>query len=302
MSEEKRISLVLGSGGARGHAHIGVIEALLARGYRIESIAGSSMGALIGGLYAAGKLEAYKEWVLDLKMMGVLSMLDLTFSKAGVIKGGRVLEVLDGMIGDQLIEDLPIRYTAVATDLKRQKEVWMTKGPLRQAIRASIAVPSIFTPAEFEGRMLLDGGILNPVPVAATVSDMTDLTIAVNLSGESNESPSIPLPEAEVVKRNSLRDHWNNLVEKAGGMFGGFGGEEELREDMSFFEIWHETIETMQNTLANYRLAGYPPDLTINIPKDACRFQDFHKAYELITLGRIIATRALEQFEKRNGN
>ena len=150
----KSISLVLGSGGARGYAHIGIIEVLEDYGYEIKSIAGSSMGALIGGLYACGKLDVYKEWVLTLDVLDVLKLLDFTIGKIGFIKGDRVFSIMEEMIGENNIEDLPIAFTAVATDLTTQKEVWLQRGNLGVAVRASIAIPTIFTPVEIKNKII----------------------------------------------------------------------------------------------------------------------------------------------------
>jgi len=164
----KSVSLVLGSGGARGLAHIGIIEWLNDNGYDIQSISGSSMGALVGGIYAAGKLDNYRDWVQSLDKTDVVKFLDFSFSSTGLFKGDRIIDNLRKMVGNHLIEDLSIGFTAVATDLERQREVWFTRGPLFDAIRASIAVPTIFTPHKYKGRYLLDGGLLNPVPIAPT--------------------------------------------------------------------------------------------------------------------------------------
>jgi NTE family protein len=192
MSKHKQtLSLVLGSGGARGYAHIGVIEELLAQGYEIGSVSGSSMGALIGGLYASGKLEEYKEWVLGLDLLDVAKLIDFSFTRTGMIRGDKVFAVMETMIGNVMIEDLPIPFTAVATDLMKQKEVWMQKGKLVDAIRASIAIPTIFTPKQMGERHLVDGGVLNPLPIAPTVADDTDLTIAVNLGAHSTKKYKI---------------------------------------------------------------------------------------------------------------
>ena len=177
------VSLVLGSGGARGLAHIGVIQWLTENGYDIRSIAGSSMGALVGGIYAASKLEIYAEWVLALERMQVLRLLDPTFGRDGLFKGERIMGVLRELIGDCAIEDLPMSFTAVATDLESGEEVWLREGKLFDAIRASIATPLVFTPFKHGARTLLDGALVNPVPIAPTLNDDTDLTIAVNLSG-----------------------------------------------------------------------------------------------------------------------
>ncbi|MCO6411442.1 MAG: patatin-like phospholipase family protein, partial [Thiogranum sp.] len=190
--KKRTVSLVLGSGGARGYAHIGVIGWLQDHGFDIRSIAGSSMGALIGGIYAAGKLDAYANWVRALERRDVLQLLDLSFGRSGLFKGERVIRALRDLIGDYDIEDLPVSFTAVATDLDAEKEVWLSKGPLFDALRASIAIPTLFTPFECNGRRLVDGGLVNPLPIAPTLRDMTDLTIAVNLSGQAEADVEPP--------------------------------------------------------------------------------------------------------------
>ena len=180
----KRVSLVLGSGGARGLAHIGVIRYLEEQGYRIDSISGSSMGALIGGIYATGKLEVYAEWVSALEKIDILRLLDISFSDGGFLRGDKVIRALRELIGDHQIEDLPISYTAVASDLKRQREVWLKAGSLFDAIRASIAIPTLFTPVRHEGRLLVDGGLVNPVPVSVVRAMGADVVIAVNINAD----------------------------------------------------------------------------------------------------------------------
>ncbi|HJX16111.1 MAG TPA: patatin-like phospholipase family protein, partial [Candidatus Deferrimicrobiaceae bacterium] len=171
---DQTVSLVLGSGGARGLAHIGVIDCLTENGYEIRSIAGSSMGAMIGGIYAAGKLDVFTRWVLALQRLDVIRLLDLSFGSTGLFKGERVIDVLKELIGDRNIEDLPVPFTAVAMDIQNGKEVWLSRGPLFDAIRASIAIPTIFTPHTIEGRQLVDGGLVNPIPIAPTLRDRTD--------------------------------------------------------------------------------------------------------------------------------
>ena len=156
----KTISLVLGSGGARGYAHIGVIEAIEKKGYEIKSIAGSSMGALIGGLYAVGKLEEYKQWVLNLNYYDIYQLLSISLVDGGLVDAEKVFDKIKNFIGDVNIEDLPIQYKAVATDLNTQEPIIFEKGKLIDAIRASIAVPTIFVPVYKDNRILVDGGII----------------------------------------------------------------------------------------------------------------------------------------------
>ena len=206
MTEEGRsVSLVLGSGGARGLAHIGVIAELEARGYRIASIAGCSIGALIGGIYAAGKLDAYTEWVSDISKLDMVALLDLAWQNDGLVKGDKIINKLVDLVGDQRIEDLPIPFTAVATDITNGTEVWMSSGRLFDAVRASISLPLFFTPFEYRNAKLIDGGCLNPVPIAPTWRDETDLTIAVNLGGEPEVSRIYGLANDLLDRRDCYR-------------------------------------------------------------------------------------------------
>jgi NTE family protein len=187
----KTVSLVLGSGGARGLAHIGVIHWLEENGYQVRSISGCSMGALIGGMYACGKLDVFEGWVRAISKLDIVKLLDISWGKQGLVEGERIMAALKGLVGDRLIEDLPIEYTAVASDIQREKEVWLKRGSLFDAIRASISLPLFFTPFEIDGVKLLDGGILNPVPIAPTFEDGTDITIAVNLGASPSQTGKI---------------------------------------------------------------------------------------------------------------
>ena len=286
-SDKQTVSLVLGSGGARGYAHIGVIEELLSRGYEIKSISGSSMGALIGALYACGKMEAYKEWVLGLDLMDVVKLVDFSFTGTGMIQGDKVFAVIEEMIGDVMIEDLPIPFTAVATALIKQKEVWIQKGRLIDAIRASIAIPTVFTPKKIGDRYLIDGGILNPLPIAPTVADDTDITIAVSLSANVANHYKIRIPEREREKENGMQEIFFETAQKAKELF----SREKKRtfDEMGMFDIVGRTIDIMQNAVMECKMAGYAPDIIIGIPNGACGFYEFNRAYEMIELGRIIA-------------
>jgi len=282
----KTVSLVLGSGGARGLAHIGVINWLTEQGYDIRSISGASMGALVGGIYASGHLDVYTEWVTRLEKMDVLGLLDFSFGEGGLIKGERIIRVLRDLIGDYQIEDLPLAFTAVATDLDNQKEVWLNKGPLFEAIRASMAIPSIFTPVIYHGMRLVDGGLLNPIPIAPTLKDKTDITIAVNLSARPRSRPAItrtsapaeeePATEEDASYRENIPHFIDRLHDK---IF------ESSPADIGLLDIITNSLDTMQNSIARFRLAAYGPDIIINIPSDVCLFYEFYRAKELIQIG-----------------
>jgi NTE family protein len=283
MAKKNRISLVLGSGGARGYAHIGVIEELEKRGYEIVSISGASMGALIGGLYACGKLEEYKQWVLELDPLDVAALLDFSFQSGGLIKGEKVFGKISEMIGNQTFESLPIKMTAVATDLEQKKEIWFQSGDLLQAIRASIAIPTFFTPLKMNEMILADGGILNPLPVAPTMSDISDMTIAVNLYADIPK-PKISITAEEKTQIDAIKDVFMETVDR-------FLPED---NDLTMFDVLDRTLDTMQNGLTRYRLGGYPPDILIEISKDICNTYDFHKAAEVIESGRVAAREQLD--------
>ena len=295
MVEKKQISLVLGSGGARGYAHIGVIEELLEHGYEIKSISGSSMGALIGALYACGKLEVFKEWVLGLDLLDVAKLVDFSFTGTGIIQGDKVFQVIEEMIGDVMIEDLPIPFTAVATDLNKQKEVWIQKGNLIDAVRASIAIPTVFTPKKIAERYLIDGGVLNPLPIAPTVSDDTDSTIAVNLSAKVTKDYKLHIPKREREKESGMQEIFFEMAQKAEQLF----SREKKRTfgEMGMFDIMGRTIDIMQNAVLDCKMAGYSPDIIIGIPNDACGFYEFNRAFEMIELGRIIAKEHLQELK-----
>lgn len=292
-SEKKTVSLVLGSGGARGYAHIGVIEELLAHGYEIKSISGSSMGALIGALYACRKLEVYKEWVLGLDLMDVVKLVDFSFAGTGMIQGDKVFRVIEEMIGDVMIEDLPIPFTAVATALIKQKEVWIQKGSLVDAIRASIAIPTVFTPKKIGDRYLIDGGILNPLPIAPTVADDTDITIAVNLSANVSNHYKIHIPEREREKENGMQEIFFETAQKTKELF--TREKKSTFDEMGMFDIVGRTIDIMQNAVMECKMAGYAPDIIIGIPNDACGFYEFNRAYEMIELGKMVTKEYLKE-------
>ena len=293
MKSKTKISLVLGSGGARGYAHIGVIEELLKNNYEIRSISGSSMGALIGALYACGKLEVFKEWILALDLLDVAKLVDFSFTGTGIIQGDKVFQVIEEMIGDVMIEDLPIAYTAVATDLIKQKEVWIQKGRLLDAVRASVAIPSILTPKKIGERYLIDGGVLNPLPIAPTVSDDTDSTIAVNLSANVTKNYKIHIPKKEREKESRMQKIFFEMAQKAENLFS--REDKSAFEEMGMFDIMGRTIDIMENAILECKMAGYAPDIIIGIPNDACGFYEFNKAYEMIELGRIIVKEHLKE-------
>ena len=275
------MSLVLGSGGARGLAHIGVIHWLEENDFKIKSIAGCSIGAVIGGIYAAGKLDVYEQWVCALTKVDILTLLDLSWDKSGLVRGEKLVNTLIGLVGEKLIEDLPVSFTAVATDLRGQKEVWMRSGSLFDAMRASFAIPLFFTPFRYNGVDLVDGGILNPVPVAPTADDETDSTIAVDLNGPA-ETPIEPavVTAAPQSPPSPLRERIDRFIGRLQPSMPGGGS-----RDWGPYEIAMQGFEAMQCTIARQQLAAYPPDIVIDIPRNACKMLEFDRADEMIALG-----------------
>ncbi|MEH6380624.1 MAG: patatin-like phospholipase family protein, partial [Dietzia cercidiphylli] len=178
-----KVALALGSGGARGYAHIGAIRELESRGHEVVGVSGASMGAVVGSLLAAGELDRFEEWVRGLAQRDVLRLLDVSFAGGGAIRANKIMGVIGEMLDDVRIEDLAIPYTAVATDLRARREVWFTRGPADIAVRASFAIPSIVTPAIVGGRLMIDGGVTNPVPLEPLASVESDLVLAVSLTG-----------------------------------------------------------------------------------------------------------------------
>ena len=277
----KTISLVLGSGGARGHAHLGVIKAIEERGLKIRNIAGTSMGAVIGGIYAADELDTYEEWARKLTKRDVVRLLDFSFTWTSIFKGERIFEVLKDLIGDRNIEDLDRGFTAVATAIDEQREVWINKGPLFQAIRASTAVPGVFSPVQVNGQTLVDGGLINPIPIAPTLNDSTDLTIAVNLNalGENYVPPKEVSDTADSDEKQGYRKVISDFLDDL------MKDDDDEAGDPDAAELLTRSIDVMQGAIARLKLAAYTPDKVVEIPRDACSFFDFYKTAVMSDLG-----------------
>lgn len=331
-----RVALALGSGGARGYAHIGVINELRDRGHEIVGIAGSSMGALVGGLEAAGKLDEYADWAGTLTQRAVLRLLDPSLTAAGVLRAEKILDAVREILGDLVIEDLPIPFTAVSTDLISGKSVWLQRGPVDVAIRASIAIPGVITPHELDGRLLADGGILDPLPMAPIAAVNADVTIAVSLNGDDpfrHDPPEGPRPSAELLNRmwrstTALLDSATarTLLETPAARtvlsrFSASAAAEAAAEDaageltadlgpvreadpmpvprLGGFEVMNRAIDIAQAALMRHTLAAYPPDLLIEVPRTTCRSLEFYRANEVIEIGQELAALALDTFVDR---
>ncbi|PHN84405.1 serine protease [Vibrio splendidus] len=280
----KTVSLVLGSGGARGLVHVGIIRWLIEHGYQIKSISGCSIGALIGGVYAAGKLDEFEEWVTSIDQSDMAMMLDFSWQSSGIFKGDKIIDTLRGLIGEISIEDLPIPYTAVAANVADEKEVWLQSGSLFDAIRASISLPLFFTPHVINGEVLIDGGVLNPVPIAPTFSDKTDFTLAVNLGGEPEMLQQEVIPVSLPTKESNLHEKVVHFIDNLGSS---------VKSKMSFnfaaYDIANQAFDAMQSTIARQKLAAYPADITFEIPRNACGTLEFDRSQEMIDRGYHLA-------------
>ena len=277
--QKKTVSLVLGSGGARGMAHIGIIKWLEENDYKIESISGCSMGALIGGFYAAGKLDNYTEWLRELDVLGMLRVIDFKGS-GGLVSGEALMIKMKELVGDPKIEDLPIKFTAVASDVQEEKEIWMNEGSLLNAIRASISLPLFFTPYLYNGRLLVDGGVLNPVPIAPTFHDNTDLTIAVNLGGKV---------DLDIVAKEQKEE--KSVSSKIKEYLGQFALPDAITLETGVYQVADNSFDAMQGTIARVKLAAYPPDIEIEVPRNLCGTLEFNRADEMIAYGYDLCTK-----------
>ncbi|WP_310773295.1 patatin family protein [Mycobacterium sp. Z3061] len=327
-----RVALALGSGGARGYAHIGVIQELQERGYEIVGIAGSSMGALVGGVQAAGRLNELADWATSLTQRTILRLLDPSLTAAGVLRAEKILDAVRDILGPVTIEELSVPYTAVATDLLTGKSVWFQRGPLDEAIRASIAIPGVIAPHEVGGRLLADGGILDPLPMAPVAAVNADLTIAVSLNGSEpgatrDAEPGVTAEWLNRMVRSTTAlldtNAAKSLLDRptARAVLSRFGAtppetesddwsdsSEEPDDDapevpkLGSFEVMNRTIDIAQSALARHTLAAYPPDLLIEVPRTTCRSLEFHRAVEVIAVGRALAARALDAFENADAD
>lgn len=281
---KKDITLVLSGGGARGIAHIGVIEELESRGYVIKSIAGTSMGALVGGVYAVGKIKEFKDWICTLDKQNILRLIDFTFSSQGLIKGDRVLKAMKEFIPDAQIEDLPIKYTATAFDLGQNREVVFDKGDLYDAIRASISIPTVFTPVISGKSVLVDGGVVNNVPISNAIRAGNDTLIAVYVNAD------IPLAKPQISK-DELNKRENIYLQKINFFKSTIfkSKPHSGQKKFNYFNLINNTITSMTNHISVTTIKNNPPDILIEISRKSGGTYDFYKAEELIEIGRYAA-------------
>jgi NTE family protein len=292
-----KIGLALGGGAARGWSHIGVLRVLEAAGIVPDVIAGCSIGAVVGGCYAAGKLDALEAFACSLTKRRVMGLLDFHITGSGLIGGGRLQKLLDQDLTDQRIETLPMRFCTIATELVTGHEIWLTKGPLVQAMRASYALPGIFDPVMIRGRWLMDGALVNPIPITAARALGADLVICVNLNSEVRARGTV-LPfddetsdEQEIEAAMEERRRW--------GIFAPPRTERPKRPNApGIATVMIDAFNITQDRIARSRLAGDPPDVMIAPKLAKMGLFEFHRAAECIELGRQAAERALPDLQE----
>lgn len=282
---KQKVALVLSGGGARGIAHIGVIEELESRGYEITSIAGTSMGSVVGGVYASGKLDVLKEWLFTMDKLKVLKMVDFSFSKQGLVKGDRVSSRMKRLISDTRIEDLRIPFAAVAVDLVHSKEVVFRSGSMYEALRASVSIPTIFTPVKTDDGLLVDGGVMNNVPIDRVERTPGDILVAVDVNA------SIPISKPVITKKEekARKSAYSKKVKEFQRYLLG-NGPKSSGHNLGYFDLISKTISLMTHHTARLLMEKHTPDILIEVSHESCEMYDFYKAEEMVEIGRHAAS------------
>lgn len=270
-------------------AHIGVIEEILKRGYNISSIAGTSIGSVIGGVYAVGKMDEYKEWVTSLSKLDIIRLMDFAITKGGLIKGEKIFKEMRRIIGDVKIEDLKLPFSAIAVDIERHKEVVFTSGSLIFAIRASVAIPTVITPVKYKKSYLVDGGVLSPIPMEFVKRSKSDILVAVDLNADSyyrSTAKYRPTKKEENNYRKAL-DQINKRWPKLFKM--------EKEKHAGYFDLMNKSLYAMQSRLTQIELDKHKPDILIQISRHACDLFEFNRSEEMIDYGRRQTVKVLKE-------
>ncbi len=301
-----KLGIALGSGSARGWSHIGVLKALEERGVRPDIVTGASVGALVGAAYASDQLSILEDWVRGLTKLDIVRMVDTTLLAGGFMRGNRLMRVIAEQIEDHPIEDLPTTFAAVATDLDTGHEVWLREGSMLSAVRASSGLPGLFSPILYQERMLIDGGVVNPVPVSLCRALGADYVIAVNLNSHYSKRsvplrrapPAIDSPQPATIEEasdprqdlavadgeasltNVLLEKWSGLVE---GLFD--TSRSDKPREPGLFEVMSTSINFMQDRITRSRMVGDPPAITIDPALGQFQLMDFHRGSEAIEIG-----------------
>ena len=296
---KKKVQLVLGSGGARGIAHIGVIDRLIEDGYEIVEVYGCSMGSVIGGMYCAGFLPQYRDWLVKQTKSDIYRLFDITLSMQGLVKGERIFSVLEQITGKQQIETLPIPFMAVATDMLARKEVHFNSGDLFKALRASTGIPGVFRPVDDSKHLFVDGGVLNPLPVNLVKRREDAIIVAVDLNG-----PPLPQAPAKIMPETNVpteieKESWE-IVSKL-RRYLSMSPKEEVKgskepppPSFTMFEILDASYDATLDRLVEVMLQFYPADVLVQIPRSSAAVFEFYRAAELIDLGKSQYDRAIE--------
>lgn len=310
--QQKTVSLVLTSGSARGMAHIGAIEEIEKRGYQVRAVSGSSIGAVVGGVYAAGKMPEFRDWMLQLSRMDVFNLFDFSFSSKGVLKGERVFDEMKRIVGDHQIEDLPIPFTAISTDIVKKREVWFREGSLMKAIRASVAIPTIVHPVYTDDQILIDGGVTNPIPVTPVLQYQNDIIIVINLNANKPyTAPLVKAPEDQESESQymsylaAFRKRWAKYFSSSDNGEDTKLAEPEVPiknnkvEKLGYMSLMNHTINLMEDRLIELTINDHRPDVIVNVSRDVCGMFEFYKAKEVIEAGRTAAIEALDAYEAK---
>jgi len=291
----KNVALVLGSGGARGLTHIGAIEELEHQGYTITSISGASMGSVVGGVYAAGHLPEFKKWICNLDRLGVYSLMDFTLTTQGFIKGDKVFNEIKKFVNHKNIEELNIPFVAVAVDIASGKQKVFDSGDLFSAIRASVAIPSVLTPVYLDDAVLVDGGVMNPLPMDAVKRSNNDIMVAVDLNGPGQYKSKKQLSKERAKELKSEKSRWEKALSS---VFSDFLKSNDKKKKHNYFDILNGSFDLMQSRFTEVLLQEHKPNILVRIPKSAADTFDFFRAEELIEFGREQTKSAIKLFEK----
>lgn len=300
--KSKNVALVLSSGGPRGFAYIGAIEELLDRGYKITSIAGVSAGSLIGGIYAAGGLDAFKEWLFGLDPMDVVTLMDFSLSRNYLVKGERVIRTIKKKVPEVNIEDLPIPFTAIATDLFTGEEVIFREGPLFEAIRASISIPSMFKPAEYRGRTLVDGGIVNTFPLNRVQRTPGDILVGFNVNQIDISAVQEFLDNRAAINKKksdgNLLGRIQASIQELRLIADGRDEHLPVSANENYFKILQRSFGIMNGALARMGIDLTPPDILVDLPFDTYHgVYGYSHAQEIAQIGRNLMAEALNRYE-----
>ena len=281
------IALVLSSGAARGIAHIAVIEELINDGHNITSISGSSMGAVVGGMHAAGTLPQYTTWLKELDYWDIFNLMDFSISSKGFIKGEKLFKKISPYIPKVNIEDLALPFVAVASDIIHKKAVIYDRGDLKTAIRASVSIPTILHPIKVGDSIIVDGGVANPLPMDLVKRLPGDKMVVVDVNANvSFTKPKMKAREQNFI--NDLRNHYKRWRKS----------DKKKDNELGIFDMLNESIDLTQETLSKLMLEQYKPDLTIKVSRKVCGTMDFHKTPEILALGREAYHKAVAESDK----